>query len=166
MNRGDGDPTTFSDEDETEVPALRDWCKHLTVASRERAAKVFFDTLQVFVQSVLSYVQGLDGISEKDRQKLRLKWQTPPVLSSDSESDRDNDDPYAWLRESDNEPARRTRKPRRDSKGNLIGIYARLESEFEVIIEDNVESLKERFKDGLQSKCAEGVQIVGIGKWF
>ena len=158
LNKGDGGPSTFSDDASTEIPSLREWCQRLTVASRERAAKTFLDTLKVFVQSILSYVKGLEGISDAEREALRIKWQTPVTPESDYESDDDN--PYAWIHDTDGGYTRRPKSPPKDSKGNLIGICACLDSEFDVIVEDTVDDLKEKFKEGLHSKCAEGVQLV------
>jgi len=164
LNRGDGDPSTFSDDTQTEIPALREWCKHLTVSSRERTAKSFLETTRVFVQSILSYVEGLEGISDADRETLRRQWQTPP--SQGSEDDSGDDDPYAWIQAEDGSFAAKNPTntcPVKDSKGNLIGICPRLYSEFAVLVEDTVDNLKEAIKDGLESKCEEGVRLVRYG---
>jgi hypothetical protein len=165
LNRGDGDPSTFSDDTQTEIPALREWCKHLTVSSRERTAKSFLQTTRVFVQSILSYVEGLEGISDTDREALRRQWQTPPGQDSD---DSEDDDPYAWIRAEDGDGLFAAKKPAntfpvKDSRGNLIGIYPRLYGEFAVLAENTTDKLKEAIKDGLESKCEEGVQLVRCG---
>jgi hypothetical protein len=162
LNRGDGDPSTFSEDVQTEIPALREWCQYLTVASRERTAKSFLETTKVFLKSILSYVEGLEGISDRDREVLRRKWQTPHV--QDTESEDDEGDPYAWIQADDGDGSFAASKPAKvpvkDSKGNLIGICARLYSRFSVLAEDTADNLKETIKSGLESKCEEGVQAV------
>lgn len=158
MNKGDGGPSTFADDEQTEVPDLRKWCKKLTVTSRQRTAKSFLETIRVFAQSILSYVDGLEGISEVERESMRRKWQTPEESSSDEE-----DDPYAWIGKPWNEDGllnQRAKSPPRDATGNLIGIMPRLRDEFEGLIDDTREHLKDKFKEGLEAKCDEGAEIV------
>jgi hypothetical protein len=136
------------------------------VSSRERAAKSFLETTRVFVQSILSYVEGLEGISDTDREVLRRQWQTPP--GQDSQVDSEDENLYGWIQAEDGDGLFAAKKPAnrfpvKDSKGNLIGICRRLYSEFAVLVEDTVDNLKEAIKDGLQSKCEEGVQLVRCG---
>lgn len=164
MHKGDGDPSTFTNDEDTEIPALRNWCKTLTENSRERNARIFLESVSVFATSILSYVEGLEGISPADREALRLKWQTPPDSFSDDE---DPDDPYAWIRRNwdDDDHMRlqkRARSPPRDARGNLIGILPRLRSQFDVVVEDTVDHLKDKFKEGLDDKCTEGALNVRI----
>ncbi|KIM23722.1 hypothetical protein M408DRAFT_27677 [Serendipita vermifera MAFF 305830] len=157
LNRGDGSPSTFSDETQTEIPSLRAWCQDLTVASRERTAKMFLDAFKVFAQSVLSYVEVQEGISNTDRNALRAKWQTPAAPEPAYESD--GDASLGLPNESGSDYRRRIKPSRKGFTGELIGISALLDNKFEAVVDSSVENLRERFGDGLQSKCAEGVQI-------
>ena len=38
--KGDGEPSCFSNVEDTGIPELQQWCHQLTIASRERAARV------------------------------------------------------------------------------------------------------------------------------
>ena len=57
--KGDGDPTCFTKADNTGIPELQKWCHHLTVSSRERAARNFLAHLKTFASSVKLYVAGI-----------------------------------------------------------------------------------------------------------
>lgn len=102
--KGDGDPSCFSSVDDTGVPEVQEWCKKLTLASRERGARNFRNHLRVFATSVKTYIESFGTVSESDRTALRDQWQTtlPPNLmrmddggyNDDRDSDSDNDDPY------------------------------------------------------------------------
>jgi len=161
LNRGDGDPFTFSDDTQTEIPAFREWCKDLTVASRERTAKSFLEATKIFVRSVLSYVGGLEGALKAECDALRRRWQTPSLGSSKCDSS--EDDPYAWIRRNDRKdlsPAKDRAKSLKDSQSNSIGTYARLCSQFGVLAEDTVDDLKTNIEAALESKCEEGMVLV------
>jgi hypothetical protein len=122
---------------------------------------MFLETIRVFAMSILSYVDGLEGISEVEREAMRRKWQTP---QEDDDSD-EGEDPYAWIGRPWNEDGlldQRAKSPPRDASGNLIGILPRLRSEFEVLVDETGDHLKDKFKDGLEGKCDEGAEIVSI----
>lgn len=74
--QGDGDPSCFSNVEDTGIPELQDWCHQLTVASRERAARNFLTHLKTFVYSVKVYLEGIGGVTEADREALREKWES------------------------------------------------------------------------------------------
>jgi hypothetical protein len=54
--QNDGEPTCFTDKDDTQIPQLQDWCRSLTVSSRERAARTFLNHLKTFSASVEAYL--------------------------------------------------------------------------------------------------------------
>lgn len=56
---GDGEPTCFSDKVDTGIPAVQDWCRQLTIKSRERTARSFLQHLITFLNSVQSYLHDM-----------------------------------------------------------------------------------------------------------
>lgn len=74
--KGDGEPTCFTNTEDTGIPALQRWCHQLTVASRERSARTFFAQLRVFITGVESYIQGITGVTVTDRESLRQRWES------------------------------------------------------------------------------------------
>lgn len=66
----------FHETDDTGIPALQEWCHHLTVSSRERAARNFFTHLKTFANSVKTYVEGAGDVTAADRESLRAKWES------------------------------------------------------------------------------------------
>lgn len=68
------------------IPALQAWCHSLTIASRSRAVKNFYDTLKAFVTSINIFVSGIGGVTPEDRQALQEKWE--------SQFGDDNEDEY------------------------------------------------------------------------
>lgn len=94
--KGDGDPTCFTRPDDTGIPELQKWCHHLTVSSRERAARTFLTHLKSFANSVKLYVAGIGDVTIADREALREKWESDMVQDdpdSDFASDSDEDNP-------------------------------------------------------------------------
>lgn len=95
---GDGDPTCFTNAEDTGIPALQEWCHQLTLSSRERLNKAFLAHLQTFSVSVRSYVEGIRGVTTEDRNALRAQWETGEMEMPDEESDDEaNDDPFMDL---------------------------------------------------------------------
>ena len=95
--KGDGDAGCFTSKTDTGIPALQSWCHELTVASRERAARVFLKRLSTFLKSIRSYVDEMEGVSLEDRISLREMWQSE--IDDDSESgvcSDDEDEAYAY----------------------------------------------------------------------
>lgn len=93
--KGDGDPTCFSNVDDTGIPALQQWCHQLTIASRERAARNFLTHLSTFAKSVRSYVQGVGDVTPCDRTELRKKWESQGFINSQGQ-DEENDEHRPW----------------------------------------------------------------------
>lgn len=77
--KGDGEPSCFSNPQDTGIPDLQKWCHQLTISSRERAARNFLAHLKTFATSVQSYVQGIGDVTAIDRELLREKWESGNV---------------------------------------------------------------------------------------
>jgi hypothetical protein len=90
--KGDGEPSCFSNAEDTGIPDLQKWCHQLTISSRERAARNFLAHLKTFATSVQSYVQGIGDVTAIDRELLREKWESGNV-----DRDEGSDNGYgAW----------------------------------------------------------------------
>ncbi|KAI0758261.1 Dynamin family-domain-containing protein [Irpex lacteus] len=171
--QGDGDPTCFSKVEDTGVPALQDWCHHLTVASRERAARNFLTHLRTFANSVKVYLEGSADVTQADREALKEAWESSiPDDASDGDifgagwasSDDLLDLPgLAMLADplgshgglySLNSTTRK--EPKVDRYGELVGVTPRLVRDFADVVEDCVDELKKKFQDGLAEKCRIG----------
>lgn len=76
--KGDGDPTCFTNPADTGIPELQDWCHELTLASRQRSARLFLAHLKTFANSVMSYVAGIGDTTVADREQLRSRWESTP----------------------------------------------------------------------------------------
>jgi len=94
--KGDGDPSCFSNVEDTGIPALRQWCHQLTISSRSRAAKQFHTHLKTFANSVRAYVDGIGDVTVADREALREKWESTPQGGQDPHDDDDSEsfDPF------------------------------------------------------------------------
>ncbi|KAF9055172.1 hypothetical protein BDZ89DRAFT_1055778 [Hymenopellis radicata] len=161
---GDGDPTCFSNVEDTGIPALQEWCHTLTLSARERSVKAFFKHLETFSASVQAYVEGIRGVTPADREALREKWET----AEDNVSEDDDEDPYGMQLDDDPFAAilggrqsgllytMKEKSPKVDASGQPVGITPRLTKEFSTVIEKNVEQLKTIFRDGLEEKCQVG----------
>jgi len=77
--KGDGEPTCFTNPEDTGIPALQQWCHQLTIASRERSARNFFTQLRTFVTSVESYIHGITDVTAADREFLRQRWESNDI---------------------------------------------------------------------------------------
>ncbi|RXW25223.1 hypothetical protein EST38_g555 [Candolleomyces aberdarensis] len=172
--KGDGEPTCFSNVEDTGIPAVQQWCHQLTIASRERAARNFLTHLSTFAKSVQSYVQGIGDVTAVDREELREKWESRGFIDN-QEQDEEDDGPDPWgdlgihlngpaadflarLRGEQDVPMYRMNEPRAklDENGQPVGITPRLCNEFIVLVENCVEELKQKFQDGLEDKCRTG----------
>jgi hypothetical protein len=140
--KGDGDPSCFSNVDDTGVPALQQWCHQLTIASRERAARGFLTHLSTFAKSVQSYVQGIGDVTAADRTELREKWESQGFINNQGQ-DEENDENNPWaninfdlpaaellarLRATHDAPLYRMNEPKEklDKNGQPVGITPRL----------------------------------------
>ncbi|PBL02484.1 hypothetical protein ARMGADRAFT_1005847 [Armillaria gallica] len=153
---GDGEPACFSNIDDTGIPALQEWCHALTLSSRERSARTFLAHLQTFSVSIQTYVNGISGVTATDREALRSKWEsTDEELDQDDQFQLDDDDPYAAILGGGLYSMKET-APKVDAYGEAVGITPRLVKDFTKVIEDNVENLKAKFREGLADKCRTG----------
>ncbi|KAK0206486.1 Dynamin family-domain-containing protein [Desarmillaria ectypa] len=153
---GDGDPACFSNVEDTGIPALQEWCHALTLSSRERSARNFLAHLQTFSVSIQTYMNGISGVTATDREALRSKWEsTDEDLDQDDQFQLDDDDPYAAILGGGLYNIKET-VPKADAYREAVGITPRLVKDFTKVIEDNVENLKEKFREGLEDKCRTG----------
>ncbi len=181
--KGDGDPICFSSLDDTGVPELQEWCKKLTVASRERGARNFRNHLRVFATSVKTYVESFGTVSESDRTSLRDQWQTKMAsrmedggYDDDRDSDSDNDDPYdlgntykksidkAYALD-DDEPdgiSGKLAKVRLSFKLRMLDLSNSILQDLTFVVADCVKEMQEAFKEGLEDKCKLGAEYVSV----
>ncbi|KII94798.1 hypothetical protein PLICRDRAFT_86263 [Plicaturopsis crispa FD-325 SS-3] len=164
--KGDGDPTCFSNVEDTGIPALQQWCHQLTIASRERSARNFLSHLKTFADSVRNYVQGIGDVTVADREALREKWESSEQNDADDADDGfgagwASSDPFdipdlagfgGGLYSMEKKPA----PVKVDPYGEPVGVTPRLTKEFVKVIDSSVAQLQERFKDGLEEKCRIG----------
>ncbi|KAG2077497.1 hypothetical protein BDR04DRAFT_1196025 [Suillus decipiens] len=181
--KGDGDPSCFSNVEDTGIPSLRQWCHQLTSSSRSRAAKQFHTHLKTFANSVRIYVDGIGDVTIADRESLREKWESTPQGGEgmyDSDESDDEDMPYwrslhgptsvaplrfsgmgvldARLFSMNNRSSLKV-----DARGELIGVTPRLVKEFGVHVEKSVSDLQDLFRDGLEDKCQVGAANAAEG---
>ncbi|KAJ3937366.1 MAG: hypothetical protein NXY57DRAFT_981850 [Lentinula lateritia] len=164
--KGDGEPTCFSDKASTGIPDLQAWCHTLTVASRTRAVKNFYDSLKTFATNINSFVSGIGGVTPEDRQALQDKWE------SEMDDENEYEYPYTSDSEVDDDPFTAFLNSRAEYQGLIAmqrdkkpstGITPRLTDEFGRLVQDCVVQLQERFKDGLEDKCRVGASLSANG---
>jgi hypothetical protein len=159
LNRLDGGPSVFVHELHTEIPALRKWCKDLTVESRRHTSKLFYESIMTFIKSVLSHTEGPERTTDQaEHAALRRQWQTPPSLAFGLEKNGIEAIQASNGRESMFHPSRGDS----NSKRNLIGIYALLCNEFSALEEEFVRDLKRRMRGRLKGACDKGATLVCI----
>jgi len=129
--KDDGDPVCFSDVKDTGIPALQDWCRDLTVTSRERSARVFLNSIKTFATSVRAYLRAGEGVTAADRQVLRDLYETSLAddaldMDNDDESDEEEFDEYGYPVPRAFNAAPQTDGLKRDKHGNVVGITAHL----------------------------------------
>jgi hypothetical protein len=182
--RGDGDPSCFSNVEDTGIPSLRQWCHQLTISSRSRASKQFHTHLKTFANSVRVYVDGIGDVTIADRESLREKWESTPqggegMYDSDDEGMpywRSSPDPMsvhpfrafrgmmsrelmdARLFSMNNQSSLKV-----NARGEPIGVTPRLVKEFCAHVEKCVSDLQDLFRDGLEEKCQVGAANAAEG---
>ncbi|KAI1792937.1 hypothetical protein LXA43DRAFT_1129135 [Ganoderma leucocontextum] len=72
----DSGPLCFSDEEDTEIPALSRWISYLTIPAREQASYDLFVQLKSLLTSVSEFVEGTPGVTAEDRETLQTKWRS------------------------------------------------------------------------------------------
>ncbi|KAJ7700013.1 hypothetical protein B0H17DRAFT_274436 [Mycena rosella] len=154
--KGDGEPTCFSNVQDTGIPDLQKWCHSLTKSSRERAARNFLAQLATFATSVKQYVAGIGNVTAADRESLRSRWESGEQ-EVDPGPELDEEDPFAAILGGGrglytiNQSA-----PKVDRYGNAIGITPRLVTAFGKVVEASVSLLKDHLRDGLEERCRVG----------
>lgn len=118
-----GEPTCFTNVNDTGIPSLQQWCRDLTVSSRERAARTFLKSIKTFAKSIQQYVEAGKEVTQQDRELLREKWETSLVDAVDEEDldDEDGDEdedgyPYGYK-------APKPQVLKTDANGNITGMY-------------------------------------------
>ncbi|KAJ7228734.1 hypothetical protein GGX14DRAFT_414563 [Mycena pura] len=152
--KGDGDPTCFTNVQDTGIPDLQEWCHHLTKSTREHAARKFLTQLAAFAKDVKQYVFGVGGVTLGDREMLREKWESgeQPAQAPDVE-----EDPFAAILGGGRGLYTMPETvPKADRYGNPVGVTPRLVKEFGKIIETSVSSLKDHLRNGLEERCRAG----------
>ncbi|KAF8310147.1 hypothetical protein DL93DRAFT_2062306 [Clavulina sp. PMI_390] len=161
--RGDGDPICFSNVKDTGIPALQEWCRALTVASRERSARIFLHSIKVFANSVRAYLRAGEGVTAEDRQVLRDLYETrladPMGIYGDAEDDEEDDEEDDYDEFGYPIPGAFDARPKMNGtpqNPKVVGITAQLATAFGEVANDCVRGLKEKFRDGLEDKCQVG----------
>ncbi|PPR06571.1 hypothetical protein CVT24_001752 [Panaeolus cyanescens] len=149
--KGDGAAACFSNVEDTGIPDLQKWCQKLTVASRDRAARIFMTQLKGFATSIQTYVQGIGDVTAIDRNALREKWESNFAIQQPQHNV--YEEFWAGLQAQLDGV---DRKPKFDASGKPAGITPRLCSIFEGLVKKCVEDLQRSFKDGLEDKCHAG----------
>ncbi|KAH6918037.1 hypothetical protein BKA70DRAFT_1214040 [Coprinopsis sp. MPI-PUGE-AT-0042] len=80
-DQNDGPPTCFSDVKHTGIPAVRKWCRMITLARHERATRDFLAQLSAFVKSIQGFARITEGTSAADQETLRRQWDTQTTTS-------------------------------------------------------------------------------------
>ncbi|KAH9951754.1 Dynamin family-domain-containing protein [Amylocystis lapponica] len=170
--KGDGDPTCFSNVEDTGIPEMQKWCHQLTVSSRERAARNFLAHLKTFTNSVRTYVEGIGDVTETDRESLREKWESMMPDDDDLEglaygdgwaSSDPFDLPLLDALASGNPLAGglyslQKKETKLDKYGEPVGVTPRLTRDFRTVIDNCVNDLQACFQDGLEEKCQTGAE--------
>jgi hypothetical protein len=74
--KGDGQPSCFSDVEDTGIPGLQNWCHNLSIDAREQSAHNLLDCLRTFAKSIQTYVEGIGDVTNADRETLRRQWES------------------------------------------------------------------------------------------
>ncbi|KAJ2936142.1 hypothetical protein H1R20_g952, partial [Candolleomyces eurysporus] len=134
---GHGEPSCFTDVEQTGVPALQERCSESTAGSRHRAAQEFLNRLSAFVGTVKTYIEHLGEATVEHQKALRKHWESRDPKAKC---------PNAKLRW----------RVASDIPKSAIGIVPRLCLEFSDSVEECVADLKKRFKDTLKERCRVG----------
>ncbi|KAG8926319.1 hypothetical protein FRC02_008968 [Tulasnella sp. 418] len=144
---GDGEPTCFTDVADTQIPALQEWTKSLTVSSRDRAARNFLTQLKTFTAGIESYLCDMNSVSAIDRVNLRQRW----ASDLEGQSERMSTPPLRDFYDgSDDENSQEI------ELANPNGVVGTLNQAFREIVDAIVGDLQNVFKVGLQEKMQIG----------
>ncbi|KAJ3773109.1 hypothetical protein FB446DRAFT_18931 [Lentinula raphanica] len=159
--KGDGEPTCFSDKASTGIPDLQAWCHTLTIASRTRAVKNFFDSLKTFATNMNSFISGIGSVTPEDRRALQDKWES--IMDDDDDepmsAGAEEEDDYFTAFLNSRAEYQRLFAMHSGTKKNNKGIAPRLNEDFGKLIQECVAQLQDLFKDGLEDKCRVGASL-------
>ncbi|KAL5632722.1 hypothetical protein ACGC1H_005617 [Rhizoctonia solani] len=184
--KGDGEPNCFMNPEDTEVPALQEWCHQLTLSSRERSARNLLHNLTTFLRSIKSYVDKMEGVNVADRQVLAKLWESTVHMVQVDDSlgltqAQPNPPPAtpatpvsAYMRRgykrntsfqpppdtSLNGTAERAKQILAQARyalpPNGKGIAFRLRQNMKKVVANCVELLKKAFREGIEERCLSG----------
>ena len=66
----------FTDEEDTEIPALSRWIHELTVPVREQASLDLFVEAKNVLASVSAFIEGTPHVTPNDRRTLQSRWRS------------------------------------------------------------------------------------------
>jgi hypothetical protein len=125
--KGDGEPSCFTQVEDTCIPVLQDWCHKITGSSRERSARNFLTHIKIFSNSVRAYIEGFSEVTETDRATLRAKWESfDPNVDDGGHHDWFVPDLPDPLMDELYSMQMNTRAPKVDPYGEPIGVTPRL----------------------------------------
>ncbi len=64
----------FSNIDQTEIPALREWCHTLTRPAYVETATMLATQFRAFALTLKTFLDDTDGVTEEDRRRIRRQW--------------------------------------------------------------------------------------------
>ncbi|KAL0949749.1 hypothetical protein HGRIS_009787 [Hohenbuehelia grisea] len=167
--KGDGRPHCFQNVEDTGIPALQQWCHEITLSLHEHAAQALTTQLKAFATTIQAYTQEISEADAQGCDALRKMWQTksPLVVKEDPDPNSQPDPDTALIfkkyniklefnHENDHLCLQSSAVEPSEIEENNSGISCRLIKEFDRIVDENMELLKERFRDGLEEKCRAG----------
>ncbi|KAI0043416.1 hypothetical protein FA95DRAFT_1546454 [Auriscalpium vulgare] len=150
---GDGPATCFSDPAGTEIPALQEWCIHLTLPTRLKAAARYHARLNAFVTTVAEHVAIANSTVNPGYGALKLYWQTT--------NDEDDPDADGEIDESE-EP--------QGLSGNLVWRFDRIVSaeigNIQGAIEKTLANVCKSSADTAAAAAPNFVEEVTSGMWW
>jgi hypothetical protein len=76
INR-EGSVACFREALDTEIPKLQNWCRSLTLASRERAKNTFLNRLDRWITSMRDFFSRDHGATKAECDSMRSLWESP-----------------------------------------------------------------------------------------
>lgn len=67
-------PSCFTDPQDTEIPALRDWCVHLLDLERQQLARDALGALSNLVSVIHKYLENVSVLDVKSREGMKQIW--------------------------------------------------------------------------------------------
>lgn len=73
---GDGGPACFPRVEDSEIPALRQWCHAQTLPFRKATAIAFLNDIQTLAACIATYLNDANQAALEDKQALQRRWQS------------------------------------------------------------------------------------------